>query len=97
MLTPSKFKSRTFRRVKKVTPGHKNTVHYVKRKPGAATCPVYGTPLSGVPRETPSKLKKIPKSSRRPERPFGGVLSSRASREVIKSLVRLEEDELTQE
>ncbi len=93
MLTPSKFKSRTFRRVRKVTPGHNNTTHYVKRKPGVATCPVYGTSLSGVPRAKPSEMKKIPKSSRRPERPYGGVLSSRASRELIKNLARLDEEE----
>ncbi|MFP4117651.1 MAG: 50S ribosomal protein L34e [Candidatus Woesearchaeota archaeon] len=93
MISPSKFKSRTFRRVKKVTPGHNNVTHYVKRKPGVARCPVYGTPLSGVPRARPSEMKKIPRTARRPERPFGGVLSPKASREYIKEMARLDEEE----
>ena len=88
MTTPSKLKSRTFRRVKKVTPGNRNVTHFVKRKPGKAVCAVYGTPLSGVPHEIPTKLKNMPKSSKRPERPFGGILSSKAMREVIKEKAR---------
>ena len=86
--TPSKFKSGTFRKVKKVTPGNKNVIHYVKPKPGRAICAIYGTKLPGVPNEKPNKLKNMPKSSKRPERPYAGVLSSKAMREVIKEKAR---------
>ena len=88
MVMPSKSKSRTFRRVKKVTPGSNNVTHYVKRKPGKAVCAVYGTPLAGVPRESPRKMQNMPKSSKRPERPYAGILSSKAMREVIKEKAR---------
>lgn len=93
MVLPAKFKSRTFRRVQKVTPGNKNVTHYVKKKPGRAICAKYGTPLAGVPCELPKKMQNMPKSSKRPERPFGGVLSSRAMRELIKEKARKEENQ----
>lgn len=88
MILPAKTKSRTFRRVKRVTPGHNVVIHYVKRKPSKAICPIYGTELHGVPREIPTKMKNMPKSSKRPERPFGGVLSSKALRDVMKQKAR---------
>jgi large subunit ribosomal protein L34e len=93
MVLPAKFKSRTFRRVKRVTPGNKNVTHYVKKKPGKAVCAKYGTPLAGVPNELPTKMKNMPKSSKRPERPFGGVLSSKAMRELLKEKARKEENQ----
>lgn len=77
-----KHKSHSLRRVKRVTPSGKNVTQYKRRKPQAAHCTVTGDVLKGVPREVPSKIKSIPKSQRRPERPFGGVLSSKAARRV---------------
>ncbi len=91
MSTPSRLKSRTFRRVKKVTPGNKDVTHFVKRKPGAPVCAVTGQKLHGIKPATPSGLKKIPKTSRRPDRPYGGVLSSKAMREIIREKARNEE------
>ena len=84
-----RLKSRTLRRVKKVAPGGRNIIHYEKAKPKAATCPVTGEKLKGVPRELPTKMKNMPKTKKRPERPFGGVLSSKASRNVLKNKARL--------
>jgi large subunit ribosomal protein L34e len=88
MVLPAQFKSRTFRRVKRVTPGHNVVIHYVKPKPAKATCPIYGTELHGVPRGSPTEMKNMPKSSKRPERPFGGILSSKALRDVMKQKAR---------
>lgn len=88
MISPSKFKSRTFRRVKKVTPGNRNIIHFVRRKPGKAVCAVYGTKLHGVASDHPKKMQNMPKSSKRPERPFAGILSSKAMREVMKEKAR---------
>ncbi|MFP4111648.1 MAG: 50S ribosomal protein L34e [Candidatus Woesearchaeota archaeon] len=87
-MVQGRLKSRTFRRVKKVTPGARNVTHYEKRKPGKATCPVTGQELHGVPRDKPSKIKNMAKSEKRPERPYGGVLSSKAMREVMKERAR---------
>ena len=69
-------------------PGNRVTIHYRKRVPKAATCPVTGEKLHGVPRGTPGQLHKLPKAQRRPERPYGGVLSSKAMREEFRKEAR---------
>jgi len=79
MVAP-RYRSRTFRRVKVRLPSGKTVTHYARRKPGRATCPVTGQELHGVPQMLPRKLSGVPKSSRRPSRPYGGVLSSKAMR-----------------
>ena len=90
-----KHKSGRYRKVSVKTPGGKTKVHFRERKPKAAKCAIFGTKLSGVPRERPAKLGKYAKSARRPDRPFGGVLSSRAMRVVIKEQARMESEETT--
>lgn len=61
---------------------------YVRRKPKVGTCPITGQTLKGVPRALPVKMQNMPKTKKRPTRPFGGVLSSKAAREEIKSRAR---------
>jgi large subunit ribosomal protein L34e len=85
-MVSGKHKSNTLKKVFVRTPGGKTTVQYRKRKPSAAECSGCGIKLSGVPRERPCNLKKIPRSARRPERPFGGVLCSSCSRKKIIEL-----------
>lgn len=83
----TRYRSRTFRRVKVTTPSGENKVKYERRKPGKHTCSVIGCDrnLSGVPRGTPSEIKKINRTSRRPERPYGGNMCSECMRkEMIK-------------
>ncbi len=82
-MTKPGHRSRTFRRVHVKTPGAKNRVQYRKRKPAPAKCGACGAVLKGVPRERPYKLAKLPKTKKRPERPFGGVICSRCTREKI--------------
>jgi len=71
-------KSRSLRRVVRSTPGGKNITLYKKRKHSKPTCPVTGERLKGVPTKD-----NVPKSMKRPERPYGGVLSSRAMRRKL--------------
>ncbi len=87
-MVEGKFKSRRFRRVFVRTPGGKTKIHYRQRKPSHAVCAVSGTRLSGVARASACKMSNMPKSKKRPSRPFGGVLSSRATREVLKMKAR---------
>ena len=87
-MVQGRFKSGTFRKVDKVTPGGKSVTHFERRKPSKAVCASCGSPLSGVPRDIPSKIMNMPKSSRRPERPFGGMLCSKCSREEIKARIK---------
>ena len=73
------------KRKKKVkTPSGKIVVRIVRRKPKIAKCAVCGKPLHGVPREIPSRLRKLAKSEKRPNRPYGGYLCPKCMRNVMK-------------
>ncbi len=78
------YKSRTLRRVFTRLPSGKSVLRYKQRKPSAAHCGRCGIGLHGIPRVTPKKLAKFSKSSKRPERPYGGVLCSRCLRDTMK-------------
>ncbi len=77
------YRTRSWRRVIRRTPGGRVAIHFEKRKPGPARCARCGRPLGGVPRERPSRLRKLSKSAKRPERPYGGVLCSTCLAELI--------------
>ena len=81
-------KSRTFRRVSKKTPGSKVVLHHVPRKPKAAHCSVCGDVLKGMAKERPIKMQNMPKSQKRPTRPFAGVLCSSCLKQKIKQELR---------
>ena len=83
-----KFKSGRFRKIFVKVPGGDTKVHYKERKPQNAHCAITGEVLHGVPRERPAKLGKLSKSKRRPERPYGGMLSSKALRLLMKRKAR---------
>ena len=82
-----KFKSRTFRRIKvRTTKGLK--VHFRKPKPAKPKCADCGKVLAGVPNERPYKMMNMPKTAKRPERPFGGKLCSACMRKTIIARIR---------
>lgn len=87
-MVSGRHKSRTFRRIAVKTPGARNIIHYKKRKPQAAKCGSCKATLKGVPRERPYKMRNMPKTAKRPERPFGGVLCSKCSRKKIVMMHR---------
>ena len=76
-------RSNTYRKVFVRTPGSKTTIHYKKRKPSKAICAGCKETLAGVPRERPYKMENMAKTKKRPERPFGGVLCSSATKRVL--------------
>ncbi len=84
-------KSHSLRKIVVKTPGNRITFHYSKRKPSMAHCAGCHQPLHGVPSAIPSKLNKLAKSSKRPERPYGGVLCSKCMRLTIKERIRSSE------
>lgn len=86
-MVSGKHKSRSRRRVFVKTSG-KTRIHYKKRKPSKAKCGKCGAVLKGVPNVRASKLKKITKTKKRPERPFGGVLCSKCMRLEIKRRIK---------
>lgn len=75
-------KSRTLRRKKTRVPSGKVVVHYVPRNHSRPSCGKCGCPLSGIPR-TIRSLANVSKSQKRPERPYGGVLCSKCTRQTI--------------
>jgi len=83
------FKSRTMRRVFRRTPGGKTVLAHELRKPAKVRCSRCDAVLPGVPQLRVPQLRTIAKSSKRPERPFGGVLCSRCSRLEQKKRARL--------
>jgi large subunit ribosomal protein L34e len=87
-MTKPMFRSRKWKRVKVKLPGGRVTVHYRKPKPGIARCRKCGKPLHGIPRLRQTKFKNLPKTKKRPERPYGGVLCSSCMRELMRAAAR---------
>jgi large subunit ribosomal protein L34e len=81
------YRSRSLRRVYVRLPGGETVVHYEKRRPGPARCAICGRPLNGVPRLRPSELRQLPKTAKRPERPYPNLCPS-CMRKVMKAQVR---------
>ena len=77
-------RSRSLRKIKVKTPGGRVVTHYRKKKPQKAHCASCGDVLKGVPKERPYKMQNMPKTKKRPERPYGGILCSKCSRSLFK-------------
>ena len=82
------FKSGRLSKIFVKTPGAKNVLHYRQRKPSKAVCGHCKEQLAGVPRELPAKMANMPKSKKKPERPFGGNLCSACTRKVLQQKAR---------
>lgn len=82
-------RTRSLRRVKVKTPGGRVKIHYRKRKPKKAHCAVCKNVLLGVPNQRPYKMRTMPKTSKRPERIYGGVLCSKCAKNKIISDLNL--------
>ncbi|MBS3149398.1 50S ribosomal protein L34e [Candidatus Woesearchaeota archaeon] len=88
MLSPSKTKSRTFKRKKVKTPGGKIVIHYERRVHNKKKCANCKKELHGIPRKLPYKYRTMSKSKKTVNRLFGGYLCSNCSREKIKEISR---------
>ncbi len=80
-------RSRSMKRVSSRKPGGKTVIEYRRARPGPATCPT-GRALPGTARGTKIEVGKLTTTQRRPSRPFGGVLSSPAMRQVMLGRVQ---------
>jgi large subunit ribosomal protein L34e len=74
-------RSGSARRVHKVTPGNKTVLRFKKKKVGQARCQITGAKLAAIPRK--KNMTNMPKSAKRPSRPFAGVLSPVAMKRVL--------------
>lgn len=75
-------------RVKVRTPSGKVVMRFKARKPAFAKCAACGKTLHGVKRLGRAELRKLAKSERRPERPYGGYLCTECSRETLRERAR---------
>ena len=86
MVRPA-LRSRSVRRIYRKTPGGRTVIHYDRLKRSKARCAVCGRELGGVPLGK-EELRKLPKSLKRPERMFGGVLCPSCLSLALKIAVR---------
>ncbi|MEM4035091.1 MAG: 50S ribosomal protein L34e [Fervidicoccaceae archaeon] len=82
------YRTSSLARVHVRVPSGKTVVRYRARKAGRAQCCVCGRELAGVPALRPSELRSLSKTSKRPERPYGGVLCPACLSRAIKEAVR---------
>ncbi|SRR6056297_2923386 len=82
MVRPA-LRSHSMARKKRRLPGNNTTVHYDRRAPSRAHCPITKKKLHGVPHVRPSKLRKLTKTQRRPNRPYGGKVTHGALAKAI--------------
>ena len=67
-------RTRTLRRVFVRTPGGRLVIHYEKRRSNPMRCGLCGAEIHGCRVWRPSELARLPKTKKRPERPYGGHL-----------------------
>ncbi|MBW3011536.1 50S ribosomal protein L34e [Candidatus Woesearchaeota archaeon] len=87
-MVEGKYRSRTYRRVKRKTPGSKTVSAFVRRKPKRAKCGSCGQYLKGVACQRIHKIKNMPKTAKRPTRTYGGVLCTKCTRLKLKAKAR---------
>ncbi|RME53090.1 50S ribosomal protein L34e [Candidatus Woesearchaeota archaeon] len=84
-------KSKTFKKKQVRTPGGRLATHYRKPKPKQAACSACGRVLHGIPRLRPKDARNTPKTKKRPERPYGGVLCAACSRTEMIAKARAQQ------
>ena len=84
-----RYRSRSYKRTFKKTPGGKTVLRYKKKLPNKHVCAECGKQLHAVPRGRPYQIRKLSKSKKRPNRPYGGYLCSECARRLFKQEARL--------
>ncbi len=82
-------RSRSFRRLDRVTPSNRHVIHYERRHGALPHCAICSTELNGIP-STKGRAKSLKSNSRL----FGGVLCSNCAGTVIKLASRIEHGEM---
>ena len=84
-----RYRTRLIKKRKMKLPGGRTTTHYKKKKVKKSKCANCGRLLSGVPRLSAAEIRKLPKTQRRPERPYGGHLCPQCLQELTKQAARI--------
>ncbi len=83
-----RFRSRSLRRVHKVTPGGKTKKYHIERKPTVPRCAECGKELGGIPRMSRSEAKNAPKSRKKVSRAYGGFICGSCLKQKLKADIR---------
>lgn len=75
-------------KVKRKLPSGRTVIRFKRKKPKITKCANCGKPLHGIPRLQPVELRKLAKTKKRPERPYGGYYCSSCSRELFRERAR---------
>ncbi len=86
-MTETRFRSTSWLKRKVKTPGNRIVIHHSRKKTSFAKCAKCKKPLQGVRRFTHSQFKKLSKTEKRPERPYGGSLCSSCMRQLFRERV----------
>lgn len=78
--------SKKMRKIKLKSPGGETLISFKRKKPSYAKCKLCGKKLN-IPKMNVKKLKNLPKTKKRPERPFP-ELCSRCMRNHFRNKVR---------
>jgi ribosomal protein L34E len=81
-------RSRSFRRLDRVTPKNRHVVHYKRKSDSLPRCAMCRSELNGI------SLRPKGKSMATNSRKFGGVLCSSCTGKVIKLASRIEQGEM---
>lgn len=82
-MVEGKFKSGRFARKHVKVSGGRTVLRFEERTPRQPHCSGCGRVLPGIPRMSRAEAKNSPKTTKRPERPYGGVLCSACMRAKI--------------
>lgn len=83
-MTKPEYKSGSWKKRKVKVPGGSVKIHLKRVKPKLAKCGNCGKPLHGIPRLRQIKFRKLSKTEKRPERPYGGILCSECMRKIFQ-------------
>jgi len=75
-------------KIKRRIPSGRIIIKEKRKRVSVAKCANCGKILHGVPRLQASKMKKLAKSKKRPNRPYAGYLCSRCVRELFRERIR---------
>ena len=76
----NRFRSRSYKRIHKNTPGGENVLRYKKKKPSKHVCAECGAVLHRDPRGRHYEIGKLSKSQKTPNRALGVYLCPKSAR-----------------
>ena len=80
-------RTRNKRRIRVRIPGSRTVTRFEKPRPKQARCAICGRPLHGVPRLPTAELRRLPKTWKRPERPYGGYICPSCLTRLLKASI----------